>query len=231
MGGFQSDMPMMASQRPRIGITADVEGAVYRLSRSYAELIARTGGVPLILPCREECVDAYLEMCDGFLLSGGDDPDTRRWGVPLHPEAKLIDPERQAFELELLAALAAESARPVLGVCLGMQLMALHAGGKLDQYLPDTLPTAADHWGRTAHEVAGELGRGIVHSHHRQAIVDPGALRIVARAPDGVIEAVQAPDRPCYLGVQWHPERTEEPSLGFDLIRRLVEAAGDRSTR
>lgn len=222
---------MMATQRPRIGITADVEGPVYRLSRSYPELLARAGAAPLVLPCRVECVNDYIQSCDGFLLSGGDDPDMRPWGLPLHPKAKLIDPERQAFELKLLEALAAQPARPVLGVCLGMQLMALHAGGKLDQYLPDTLPTAADHWGRTMHAVAGELGRGIVHSHHRQAIVDPGALRIVARAPDGVIEAVQAGDRPYYLGVQWHPERTEEPSLGFDLIRRLVEAAGDRSPR
>jgi putative glutamine amidotransferase len=224
-------MPVMAAQRPRIGITADVEGPAYRLRRSYAELVARAGGAPLILPCREDCVDSYLELADGFLLSGGDDPDMRPWGLPLHPKAKLIDPDRQAFELKLLEALVAEPARAVLGVCLGMQLMALHAGGALDQYLPDTLPTAADHWGRAAHAVTGELGRGIVHSHHRQAIVDPGALRVVARAPDGVIEAVQAGDRPYYLGVQWHPERTEEPSLGFDLIRRLVEMAGDRSPR
>jgi len=211
-----------------IGITADVEGPRYRLSRSYAQNVARAGGVPLILPCRCECLADYLELCDGFLLSGGDDPNTEQWGVPMHAEARPIDPERQAFELGLLDALANRTAKPVLGVCLGMQLMALHAGGALDQYLPDTLPSAADHWGRKMHPVSGVLGDGLVHSHHRQAIVDPGDLRVVARAPDGVIEAVQSVDRPLYLGVQWHPERTEETALGFNLICRLVEAAKDR---
>jgi putative glutamine amidotransferase len=211
-----------------IGITADVEGPRYRLSRSYAELVARAGGMPLILPCRCECLADYLELCDGFLLSGGDDPNTERWGVPMHARARPIDPERQAFELGLLDALANRPEKPALGVCLGMQLMALHAGGTLDQYLPDTLPSAADHWGRKTHPVFGPLGEGPVHSHHRQAMVDPGALRVVARAPDGVIEAVQAVERPLYLGVQWHPERTEEATLGFNLIRRLVEAAEDQ---
>jgi putative glutamine amidotransferase len=224
-------MAKMAARRPRIGITADVEGPDFRLRRSYAELVSRAKGTPLILPSRPECIEAFLDVCDGFLLSGGDDPDLRQWGQPLHPKARPIDPERQRFETDLLAALGAEPARPVLGVCLGMQLMALHAGGTLEQYLPDVLPTAGDHWGRKTHQVAGALGAGLVHSHHRQAITDPGPLRVVARAPDDVIEAVEAPDRACYLGVQWHPERTEDPALGFDLIRRLVDAAGGRSPR
>ncbi|MDY7108985.1 MAG: type 1 glutamine amidotransferase [Planctomycetota bacterium] len=221
----------MIARRPCIGITPDLEKDAYRVSRPYADLVARAGGTPLILPCRPESIDAYLETCAGFLFSGGDDPDMRRWNLPLHPQARPIDPRRQAFELDLLAALDAEPERPVLGVCLGMQLMALHAGGALEQYLPDALPTAGDHWGRKMHAVNGELGDGIVHSHHRQAIIDPGRLRIVARAPDGVIEAVAAPDRACYLGVQWHPERTEDAALGYELIRRLVAAAGDRSPR
>ena len=62
-----------------------------------------------------------------------------RWGVPTHPRAKPVDGRRQAFEVALLEALDAHPARPVLGVCLGMQLMALHAGGGLDQHLPDSL--------------------------------------------------------------------------------------------
>ena len=106
-----------------------------------------------------------------------------------------------------------------------MQLMGLHAGGQLDQHLPDTISTAADHAEGRSHPVEGSLGTGIVWSRHRQAIIDSGSLEIVARAPDGVIEAVANPDRPMYLGVQWHPERTEEPTLGTDLFRRLVDHA------
>ncbi|MCP3902980.1 MAG: phosphoglycerate kinase [Planctomycetes bacterium] len=214
----------MASSRPRIGITPDVENDRFQLGRAYARAVARAGGVPLILATTPDAVDVYVDLCDGFILSGGDDPDMGQWGIPMHPEAKPIDPDRQAFEWALLEALAERPERGVLGVCLGMQLMALHAGGVLDQHLPDTLASAADHWGHRAHTVSGDLGAGEVRSHHRQAITAPGRLRVVANAHDGVIEGVRDDDRPYYLGVQWHPERTESAGLGFELIRRLVEA-------
>ncbi len=66
----------------------------------------------------------------------------------------------------------------------------------------------------------------MAHSHHRQAVADPGALAILAHSDDGVIEAIGDPDRPFYLGVQWHPERTDDPVLGMDLFRHLVRGAG-----
>jgi putative glutamine amidotransferase len=110
-----------------------------------------------------------------------------------------------------------------------MQLMGLHAGGALDQHLPDSLKTAADHWDHHDHPVEGELGSGNVHSHHRQALTDAGALRVVARAPDGVIEAVRADDRPFYLGVQWHPERTDDSKLGPGIFKELMAAARSSS--
>lgn len=220
----------MPEPRPLIGITPDVEDGRYRLSTAYAVMVERAGGLPVVLPALPGRAADYLARCDGLILSGGDDPDMTHWGVPMHPRAKAIDPERQAFETALLAHLD-EDDRPALGVCLGMQLMALHAGGTLDQHLPDTLATASDHWGRTAHEIDGPIGHGTVHSHHRQAIVDPGGLTVVGRAPDGVIEAVRDERRPFRLGVQWHPERTDDPALGFALIAGLVEAAAARRTK
>ena len=110
-----------------------------------------------------------------------------------------------------------------------MQLMGLHAGGKLDQYLPETLNTAAAHWGKKHHDISGELGSGEVQSHHRQAMTDAGSLRVVARAEDGVIEAIVDPERAFYLGVQWHPERTEDLHLGYELFERFMKAARRRS--
>ncbi|UCD73993.1 MAG: type 1 glutamine amidotransferase [Phycisphaerales bacterium] len=208
--------------QPIIGITVDLTAERYQLGRSYGPMVQRAAGLPVILPCCLEAVDAYLGICHGFILSGGDDPIMEHWGVKTHPKANPIDPQRQAFELALLDGLTERPDLPVLGICLGMQMMTLHAGGRLDQHLPDTLVTADDHWGRKQHAVSGELGRGLVHSHHRQAITDPGALRVVATAPDGVIEAVQAVDRRFYLGVQWHPERTEETDLGRGLFERLI---------
>ena len=124
----------------------------------------------------------------------------------------------------MLSALDGEQGQPVLGVCLGMQLMGLHNGGKLDQYLPESLKTAEQHWGNKDHPIAGALGDGIVHSHHKQAIIEPGRLKVVARSHDGVIEAIQDNDRQFYLGVQWHPERTEDDSFGSGLFRQFVYA-------
>lgn len=223
----------MENGRPLIGITADVVEERYLLSRHYVRMVGEAGGTAVILPADRDAISTYLDRCDGFLLSGGDDPDMSPWGLPTHPKAKPIDPGRQAFELALLDALGLDP-RPVLGVCLGMQLMALHAGGRLDQHLPDTLTSAADHWDRTEHAVAGPLGRGLVHSHHRQAVTDAGRMRVVARAHDGVVEAVDLPPddgRPLYLGVQWHPERTADEHLGHGIVRRLIDSARTSARR
>ena len=210
---------------PVIGITADATADKYQVGRSHSRLLAEAGSTPIVLPCEPDCVAQYVEHCDGFVLTGGDDPAMERWGIATHEKAKPINPQRQAFELALLGALEQQRDTPVLGVCFGMQLMALQAGGSIDQHLPDTLPTHADHWNRTTHSISGELGEGIVHSHHRQAIVDPGSMRTIATAHDGVIEAIIDDDRAFYLGVQWHPERTEDGRLGRALYEQVVHAS------
>ncbi len=214
--------------RPLIGVTADADAERFKLRRTYCRLIEQAGGVPVILPCVIEVAEAYLARCDGVVLSGGDDPDMRDWGEPTHPKADVIDPDRQRFERRILELLDERPAMPTLGICLGMQLMGLHAGGRLDQHLPDHLPTAHQHWNRTEHAIEGDLGTGRVLSHHRQALTDAGRLRVVARAEDGVIEAVCDDDRPFYLGVQWHPERTEDPRFGRELFEALLEVAASR---
>jgi putative glutamine amidotransferase len=180
----------------------------------------------VLLPALVERAAEFVRRCDGIILSGDDDPIMEQWGTPNHPRAGRVDPARQAFELALLAELDRVGERPVLGICLGMQFIGLHYGGTLEQHLPDTLPTADDHWGRRSHSVTGALGSGVVHSHHHQALSAPGALAVVATVDDGVIEAIQAPDRPFYLGVQWHCERTEDDGMDAGLIRRLAAAAG-----
>ena len=216
---------------PRIGITADRADDKYESAVYYTRAVVDAGGTPIILPHRADRIDQYLDLCDGVLLSGGDDPRMEPWGEPTHPKAKPIHEERQAFETALLEALAARPAVPALGVCLGMQLMGLHAGGRLDQHLADSLKTADQHWGRVPHAVTGEIGRGTVISHHRQALIDPGSLRVIGTAPDGVIEAIDDPERAFYLGVQWHPERTvDDASLGSRIIERLVVAARERAS-
>ncbi|MBI1373955.1 MAG: gamma-glutamyl-gamma-aminobutyrate hydrolase family protein [Phycisphaera sp.] len=208
----------------------------YESPFEYARAVSEAGGVPVMLPYEVERIGDYLVLCDGILLSGGDDPDTAAFGEAVHPAAKVLHPARQAFELALLAALA-ESRHAVLGVCLGMQWMALAAGGRLHQHLAEApgfdAALAALHKDND-HAVALVEGvgehphlpaSGVVHSHHHQAVADPGALRTVATAPDGVIEVIDRPGARFYVGVQWHPERTVAEPLGIGLIRAFVAAS------
>ena len=210
-------------RRPIIGVTVHLESQQHRCRVAYTRAIQRAGGVALLIPLVESAIPDYLRICDGFVTTGGDDPIMEPFGEATHPMANTIDPERQSFELELLRQLDSAS-HPLLAICLGMQLFALHSGGTLDQYLPGSLATAAEHWDGYEHSVEGSLGAGLVHSHHRQAIRDPGHLEITAIAPDGVIEAVRDSQHPHRHGVQWHPERTRDSQLGQALFDQLVEA-------
>jgi len=226
---------MDAVRPPIIGITTDFDGEKQSIRAGYARMVAEAGGLPVLLPVEPDLAECFAATLDGFVLSGGDDPNMEEWNIPTHPKATRIHRRRQAFELALLRALDARPDKPVLGVCLGMQLMALHAGGGIDQHLPESDPPAAGrHWNGAEHAIHGDLGwgqiEGVVHSHHRQAIVDPGRLEVAARAEDGMIEAVADAGRAFYLGVQWHPERTEYESLGAELFRRLVLVAQRAAT-
>lgn len=241
--------------RPIVGITPDValldgrERAVCMLT--YADAVVRAGGVPILLVPDVSTASAQLALCDALVLTGGDDPRTEGFGVPTHPKATPLAARRQTFESRIIELLAHDQ-RPVLGVCLGMQMMALHAGGRLDQHMPDRRPDAARHWG-AEHEVvpvdqpgapgegrragagpapvsaaaSGEfrIPSGVVHSKHRQAVEHAGTMAVLAQSDDGVIEAIADPHRPFYLGVQWHPERTADDGLGIDLFRALIRAA------
>lgn len=210
---------------------------------AYAQAVERAGGVPVVLPPIVELIPSQLELCRGFVLTGGDDPRTEMFGEQTHSMAKPMHACRQEYEVGLLRALDSRQQAPVLGVCLGMQLMALCAGGRLDQHMPDNVPTAAQHAANSTHGLEIEPGGHVlarcmaagggascrVTSHHRQAVSEAGRLRVVARAPDGVIEAIDDPARAFYLGVQWHPERTAHLGAGQALFEALVAAAAARA--
>ena len=228
--------------RPIVGITVDIAAANERLraqcSLAYADAIAIAGGTPILLTPDPGLAEAQFRLCDAIVLTGGDDPRTEPFGAPTHPKATPVHPRRQAFETCLLGLLDG-TPKPTLGVCLGMQMMALHAGGRLDQHMPDTRPDAARHWD-AAHAVVpvGAAGRslvrippGTVHSRHRQAVVDPGRLEVLGVSDDGVIEAIADTARAFHVGVQWHPERTTDAALGDDLFGALLAACGAERPR
>lgn len=218
----------MSISPPLIGLTPDFVDGRIALRPTYLEAVRAAGGLPMLLSGDPRDVEGAIERCAGFVFTGGDDPIMEAFGIETHAAATRVDPRRQEFELALLSKLDECPDHPVLGVCLGMQMMGLHAGGVLDQHLPDSLPSFETHTAGSEHVVTGSLGAGTVWSRHRQALIDAGSLDVVARAEDGIIEAIEAPHRRLYLGVQWHPERTQHPGLGVELFQRLVVAAASR---
>jgi putative glutamine amidotransferase len=231
---------------PRIGIppSLDADAAGRRrhtVDAAYAEAIVEAAGVPLYLPPAGG-PEAALAAVDALLVPGGGDflpPGPPPAGVAFVP----IAPERLAWDRALLAA-ARAAGRPVLGVCYGMQLLALESGGTLLHHLPLDLPAAGEHQlrppaARHALEIEPDtrLARVFgatsleVNSRHHQAVSSPGrGLRVSARAPDGVVEAVEAEraDAPFLVGVQWHPEDLGAPHRRA-LFGALIEAARRRT--
>jgi len=226
--------------QPLIGITCDVDDDKPHTRAwgylTYAHAVARAGGVPFTLPPVPEAIAGHIDRLDGFVLSGGDDPRTEPFGTPTHPKATPVHPIRQRYETELLRSLRERSPdTPVLGICLGMQLMALDAGGTLDQHIPETTLTADLHFD-AHHPIVPSEGLGIellgpcdgtgsaVWSRHRQAVSEPGSMRTIACAPDGIIEAIAWTERRFCVGVQWHPERTDHHDLGGRVFDRFLGA-------
>jgi putative glutamine amidotransferase len=239
-------------RRPLIGMTAYAQRVQYghndvmagMLPMTYVKAVHATGGRAVLITPDDPGTDV-LESLDGIVFSGGADIDPAHWGAARHPETDTDQP-RDESELQLMrAALAADL--PVLGVCRGMQVMAVAAGGTLHQHLPDLIgderhraaagtdPLAADASAYGRHDVVIRPGsrahallgaHTTVNSFHHQAIDDPGSFTAVGWCPDDrVIEIIEDPARSFALGVQWHPERTSD----LRVFAALVEAAAYRS--
>jgi putative glutamine amidotransferase len=202
----------------------------------YAAAVAAAGGLPVLLSMAADPA-AVAARIDGLVLSGGADVDPRRYGRTPGPHGTPVEPQRDAFELAVLDA-AWERGIPVLGICRGAQLINVSRGGTLVAHLaPDTgeahsfLGYPRHHRvhavdltaGSITHAVYGE--RIVVNSLHHQAVDALGSdLRITGRAPDGVVEAIEAVDAPV-VGVQWHPEMltATDPIFGW-LVERARRA-------
>ena len=221
---------MAHSTRPRIGITADIARdehgrARHQVRATYIDAVIAAGGLPIILPADANLRAELIAAVDGVIIIGGDDVDTRPLGIPLHPQAKVMDAARQVADLALLKQLDATPEMPVLGICLGMQLMGIHHGAELIQLLGDQLPDSDRHRNDYQHMVTSALGDGLVASSHHQALGSAAHLEVIGVSDDGVIEAIRDAAKPFYVGVQWHPERTEDKTMGLGVIRRLIDAA------
>jgi putative glutamine amidotransferase len=232
------------ADKPWIGIPTRYHAAseVIGQIRHYLDAVIDAGGIPLLIPTVESAsvVGDYLEQADGILLPGSPtDVDPKFYSAEPHPKLGKLYPERDSTDFALLKYAEATNL-PILGICFGIQSLNVFRGGSLVQDIPSVVSRALAHDESThaIHLEAGSLLAGLagpsgpsgdggsvdidVNSFHHQSIERPGHnLRIAAKAPDGVIEAVEDVTGRFVVGVQWHPERGWQDS---EFSRRLFSA-------
>lgn len=234
--------------RPLIGISTELlpdhlEGRGWfnnALLTGYADGIDTAGGIPVLLPlARHSFAREALHRLDGLILSGGLDIPSDVLGKPPHQNDEPMLPERWPSErLWFETALALD--KPILGICLGMQIMGVAAGADLIQDIPTQWRNPIIHsadLGRHRHDVQIEAGTrlaalapsltvSITSSHHQALGEVPKGYRLAATSSDGIIEAIERPDRDFVIGVQWHPERhPDQPSW---LLKAFIDHCASR---
>jgi putative glutamine amidotransferase len=222
--------------RPVVGITTYVAPASWGvwhdvettlLPHAYVEAVTAAGGRAVLLPPDDLDTDV-LDVLDALVLSGGPDLSPELYGEPSAP-LTVTHPARDVAELALARAALARDL-PVLGVCRGLQVLVVAAGGSLHQHLPDLVgherhrPAPAVYGAHEARFATGSriaelMGDDLsVHCYHHQGVADPGTLTVTGWAADGVPEAVEDPDHRFVLGVQWHPEVTRDKRIFGALV-------------
>jgi putative glutamine amidotransferase len=234
---------------PIIGITTNQSKNLHgqptvMLMQSYINAVMQAGGVPVLIPSHiaEDGWQAVYSRLDGILFSGGGDIGLEYAPGEPHPRIDDVDLQRDAIELKMVRA-AATDGKPFLGICRGCQVMNVALGGTLYTHIPDQLLNSLDHFYpgnmRTilVHEVKIEEGTRIaeifgepiikVNSLHHQGLKDIApSLRVAAHAPDGLVEAIELPDHPFGLAVQWHPEWLTDQGSTRNLFSTFVKTAG-----
>jgi putative glutamine amidotransferase len=215
-----------------------------RLNTSYVIALESAGLVPVVIPplATPEHARAILARVDGLLLTGGEDVDPSLYGQPR--EEKCGAPNRARDETEIALVLAArELNKPLLAICRGPQLLNVALGGTLIQDIPSQVPGALDHnadgqRGARIHPVSIEPGsltaeaigatEVSVNSLHHQSVGDLGdGLRVAAKSPDGIIEAIEWDGDDWWaMAVQWHPEEMNDSPEPWD--RGLFRAFADK---
>jgi putative glutamine amidotransferase len=231
--------------KPLIGLTTYLEQAqtgvwdvpASFLPKVYFEAVNKAGGIAILLPpqpVNDEIARQVLAGLDGLIVTGGKDVDPARYGQAAHPETDEPRRDRDAWEDALLTA-AIDLQLPFLGICRGAQVLNVALGGTLVQHLPDIVGSTRYNLGDGnfadnevsvggSTKLAGLVGDSLVgKSYHHQAIDRVGdGLVVTARSDDGTIQAVELPDVPFGVAVQWHPEQDEDD---IRLFEGLVDAA------
>ena len=226
-----------AEKRPVIGITGNYEDLTCKLGRGYYQSVVAAGGVPVVIPpvADKHVIVNTLEHIDALILSGGGDINPLWAGEEPSPKLHGINQERDLPEL-LIARLAYNRQIPMLGICRGIQTLATAFGGRVAQDISDVATIKhsqdADRSEPTHSVIIDEDSslfdiykstKVMVNSFHHQAVAEAGdKFRVIAKSPDGIIEAMESSEFKSILGVQWHPECLEE---GLPLFQWLVNEA------
>jgi putative glutamine amidotransferase len=236
-----STSEMRAPERIRHDPRSEPAGRELALGLTYPDAIRRAGAVPVVIPPLDAAaIEPLLDGLWGLCLSGGPDLHPAIYGADPHPALGPTEPELDRFEIALVRA-AEDRDMPVLAICRGLQVLNVARGGTLTQDLPTLRPSGIEHrqpqGGSTPTHavsldatslVAGCLGvrDATVNSFHHQAVDRLGSgLRAVGRAPDGVIEAIEATDRTFTVAVQWHAESMVRSPEQARLLEAFAEAA------
>ncbi|NPV47370.1 MAG: gamma-glutamyl-gamma-aminobutyrate hydrolase family protein [Armatimonadetes bacterium] len=214
------------------------------INRPYTEAVYAAGGLPVGLPCLDDetAVREMLGRADGLLITGGEDVSPDIFGQAPHPQLGSVAPWRDTLDRLAIGYALQRPELPVLGICRGIQSLAVFAGGTLIQDVPSQVPNAIQHSQKAPgyhgiHEVSIEPGslladiigdtRAMTNSFHHQAVADiPPGFRAIAWSVDGVIEAMVRDGVRFCLGVQFHPELMVNHSPAMAAIfSRFVEAA------
>ena len=227
-----------AQHQPIIGISANYEGVDATLRDRYYKQVIAAGGTPVIIPpvADTDVIINTLQHLDGLILSGGGDHNPLWMGEEPSPRLHNINRERDLAEF-LLVRLAYNRQIPMLGICRGIQTLAIALGGKVEQDIHQEVKHSQDaDREEPTHSVQivkdstlfniYNQEKIFVNSFHHQAVSVPGKkLRTIAKSSDGIIEAVESSEYKSILGVQWHPEWLEDE--GLKIFQWLVGQANE----
>ncbi|MCZ2342898.1 MAG: gamma-glutamyl-gamma-aminobutyrate hydrolase family protein [Bacteroidales bacterium] len=238
-----------APARPLIGIAADYytpkNGAPFaRINAGYFDAILTAGGLPILLPPMQKEnfgeLNTLLEMVSGIIMVGGLDLDPRRSGQPLTTAVHPMSARREDSDRYLMTRIV-EKRMPLLAIGVSMQLLNIHFGGSLFLHLPTDNPKAMPHFdpsggphrhivlvepNSTLHDIYGATELRVNSGHHQAVDKIGKRLRVAARSPDGIIEAIEATDDTWFcIGTQWHPEADTASALDRQVFDCFVQAS------
>jgi len=234
--------------KPVIGINCDLdtEGTGRPLPRpylfiytAYFDAVAQAAGIPLLIPFmdNQRDIEQALSKADALLLTGGGDVDPAFYKSELHPETVKAAGRRLQFDLSI-TKMALSQQKPILGICMGMQMLNVAAGGTLRQAInrgdPEINHKQMNRYNQEVHniqilpdtrlaQIVGDNTLRVNSTHHHGVDQIAPGFRVSATAPDGLVEAIESKDAQFVIGVQWHPERLLSYSQHLTLFTALIE--------